>query len=75
MASVIGEWAYLYTTVALLTGGDIIQASDKWLNVPLVSINDSRARHPKNEQLEDALFLWFNDVHFRCCDNIMKEKG
>ena len=44
------------------TIGDILSDKQKWLNKPADSLDMMRYRQPKNQQLEDALFLWFSDI-------------
>ena len=44
------------------TIGDILKDKHKWLDKPADSLDMMRYRQPKNQQLEDALFLWFSDM-------------
>ena len=55
-----------------------MRASDKWLSVSQDVSTETRARNPKNEQLEDALFLWFTDIRSRrwvVNDDVIIEKA
>ena len=67
--SAIQAWAEktLNIKVGKSTVGDIVRASDKWLSVSQDVSTKMRTRNPKNEQLEDALFLWFTDIRSRRC--------
>ena len=44
------------------TISDILKQRQKWLNLEDSSCSTSRSRHAKHEKLENALFMWFNDV-------------
>ena len=44
------------------TIGDILNDKQKWLNKPADSLDMMSYRQLKNQQLEDALFLWFSDM-------------
>ena len=44
------------------TIGDILKDKHKWLDKPADSLDMMRYHQPKNQQLEDALFLWFSDM-------------
>ncbi|XP_046571298.1 tigger transposable element-derived protein 6-like [Haliotis rubra] len=47
------------------TVSDMLKDSTKWLAVPSSVTSTSRNRKPKQEELENALFLWFTDVRSR----------
>ena len=44
------------------TIGDILNDKQKWLNKPADSLDMMCYCQLKNQQLEDALFLWFSDM-------------
>ncbi|XP_048248519.1 tigger transposable element-derived protein 6-like [Haliotis rufescens] len=50
------------------TISDILKESSKWIAVSSSDTSTSRSRKPHQEELENALFLWFSDVRKR---NIM----
>ena len=55
-----------------------MRASDKWLSESQDVGTETHARNTKKEQLEDALFLWFTDIHSRRCvvnDDVIIKKA
>ena len=44
------------------TIGDFLKDKHKWLDKPADSLDMKRYRQPKNQQLKDALLLWFSDM-------------
>ncbi|XP_061191527.1 jerky protein homolog [Saccostrea echinata] len=52
-------------TIGKSTIGDILKNKDKWLDVPTDSGDQTRAKHPKHQSLDDALYLWFTDMSAR----------
>ena len=44
------------------TIGDILKDKHKWLDKPDDFLDMMHYRLPKNQQLEDALFLWSSDM-------------
>ena len=60
------------------TISDILKHREKWLNLEDSSCSTSRSRHAKHEKLENALFMWFNDVrsnHASVNDEMLIEKA
>ena len=60
------------------TISDILKQRQKWLNLEDSSCSTSRSRHAKHEKLENALFMWFNDVrsnHASVNDEMLIEKA
>ena len=60
------------------TIGDILKASQKWLSLPESDEDQARARRPKHDQLEDAVYMWFSDMsshHAAVNDEMLMEKA
>ncbi|XP_046571685.1 jerky protein homolog, partial [Haliotis rubra] len=49
-------------SVGKSTIGDILKSKEKWLTIPEDSAALSRARNAKHKKMEEALFLWMNDM-------------
>ena len=64
--------------IGISTISEILKEREKWLAVDIDSADLTRARRPKHEQLEDALYLWTNEMtsrHATINDKMMLEKA